>query len=247
MTTAAAIKAWETRRARAAGTAPLPQLKPVSADRSAAAHKAWETIRAKKAAQAATPITAPPPRPERVKVERITALTPPSSTIETAGQKAAATRKAIEEARVALRAVDTDSAILPGQSVSLWIKDSPHVGSGARVFIVQDIGPKTVDLYYPPLLREITVSRREFDAGATVVKTTAKQSLARIDRAAASYEACGLDYSARAARSVNRMIEEFFASGGTIKTIPAGQRTLDPPLTFGDIQKHHGLREVVAV
>ncbi len=143
MTTAAAIKAWETRRARAAGTAPLPQLKPVSADRSAAAHKAWETIRAKKAAQASAPITTPLLRPERVKVERITALTPPSSITETAGQKAAATRKAIEGARLALR--------------------------------------------------------------------------------------------------------EFFAQGGTIHTIPAGQRTLDPPLTFGDIQKHHGLREVAAV
>lgn len=52
MSSAAALKAWETRRARAAGILPAPAPKPAGAsfvDRAAAARRAWVTIRANRA------------------------------------------------------------------------------------------------------------------------------------------------------------------------------------------------------
>jgi hypothetical protein len=156
MTTAAAIKAWETRRRNfelaLSGDAPVqkPQLYDDSAQLTPG-RKAWLTrmanlAKAVSAETAAISASAPKPRRPHGEVQRLSAIAVPTEL--SAGLKAAATRKAVEIAREALRATDAPSDITPGQSISIWLEDS-DVGSGERVFVVQDIGPKQVSLFYP--------------------------------------------------------------------------------------------------
>lgn len=174
-----------------------------------AAQKAWATRRARLAAEKAAPL--PPPAPARRKrqlVDRIGALVAIEPE-KTAGQKAAESRAIALQARAELEArragVEQPSALAECKTVRMWVDDA-KVGCGFRNFVVVEIGTKVVRLFSAPALREIDVSRYDFDKYAKPYVSRAG-SLARIiDSTASSFDRLGLDYQPRIVRAVRAAV-----------------------------------------
>lgn len=156
--------------------------------------------------------------------------------LSVAAQQSWVTRRAVGDVRAASKLIAAAAQFAAGESVSMWLDESA-VGSGSRVFIVREVGDKSVTLYYPPLLTEITVDRRSFDKYARPYKTTADRAVARVDAAACTADRCKIDYSPRAVKSINAAVDAYFASGGAIHVIPQGKRALPGLMSISDVAR----------
>lgn len=190
------------------------------------AQRAWITIRARKAALAAgasidaiNAIRTPAPeadaepefkpvRRERVKVDRVSPLSEGPAEM-TAGQKAAETRRLLEEARAKLEAikagVEAPSDLADAFAVELNVDDA-KVGCGQRSFVVVAIDIRTVTLFNVPTLTTIQIDRITFEQDAKPYKTTKAKQLARIDAAILAYDKSKLDYDVKAVKAAIRTL-----------------------------------------
>lgn len=234
MTSEAARKAWETRRARASGLAPAAPIRPAAPQTSTsdvamnAAQKAWATRRAREAtASAENSASLRDPAKISAKgttVDRISAILAPRPEM-TAGEKAAETKRLEAQARAdaeALRKGFGESAIT-SPTVTMWIDDA-KIGCGIRNFVVIEAGPRWVRMFHVATLQEILVTRIEFERYARPYE--AKQLVERIDRSASVYDRNDLDYSARTVRSVREMVASYLAKGGAVTVCAKGAETV---------------------
>lgn len=182
MSSEATKKAWETRRARAAAG---------GSGVSSAAIAA--------AAPAAIVSNARPARIQRA-VERISPLTATARQELTAGQKAAATRHALEIARQEAEArkngIEAPSPLADVELVQLWIDDA-KIGCGERPFVVVEIAPKKVRLFSASVLQTIMIDRIDFDRHAKPYRTNAAKVAGIIQRNATGRDRLGLEYCPR--------------------------------------------------
>jgi hypothetical protein len=199
-----AQRAWITIRARKAALAAGASADAINAIKTPAS----DAIKAKAAKVEPEINQAKPVRRERVKVDRVSPLADGPAEM-TAGQKAAETRRLLEEARAKLKAlkagVQTPSDLADAFAVEMNIDDA-KVGCGLRTFIVVEINVRAVTLFNVPTLTTITVDRISFEQDAKPYKTTKAKQLARIDAAIQTYEKSKLDYDVKAAKAAIRTL-----------------------------------------
>jgi hypothetical protein len=94
-----------------------------------------------------------------------------------------------------------------GDRIRIWI-DSPALGSGERYLIVTAIGPKLARLYSAASLREITISRSEFEEHAQPYDSAPETVLAILKRNLGTYERFGLDHDRPLDRAIEAMRDE---------------------------------------
>lgn len=172
---------------------------------SEAARKAWATRRARMTgASHPEPDQLPPARRKRVLVDRVSPLAVAKASPElTAGQKAAASRKALEDARAEREAmrngIEAPSPLASSKMVTLWVEHD-KIGDGYRNFLVVEIGQKQVVLFNAPTLCEITIDRVTFERHAKPYRSLTKTVAAIIARNQGIFERFNLDYDARASK-----------------------------------------------
>lgn len=170
--------------------------------------EAQQALAAELASLGEAPAAPARPRKAKVQVDRVGALHEEAPEM-TAGQKAAATRAAIEEARRAQAArrngVEEPSHLEDAVAVELYVDDA-KLGCGQRNFVVVEIGPKLVTLFYPATLATLKLDRVTFERDAKPYKTSNAKLLARIDAVIQSYEKSGLEYDAKAAKAAIRAL-----------------------------------------
>lgn len=104
-----------------------------------------------------------------------------------AAQKAWATRRARESARIEIATVKAgiktaSPAYDPNRPVvDLWLDDQ-RVGCGRRRYVVLEVGTKIVRLFYPPLLALVTIDRLTFDRHARPARDAKPRAIRRIIR-----------------------------------------------------------------
>lgn len=104
-----------------------------------------------------------------------------------AAQKAWATRWARDAARADIATlnagvVEPSTAFNPKKPVVDLNIDDAKVGCGMRRYVVLDVGPRVVRLFYYPLLATVVVDRLTFDRKARPAKKTDPRVIARIIR-----------------------------------------------------------------
>jgi len=227
MSSEAALKAWATRRARAAGQpvpskpAPIGAAECFSGSRPEmnAAQKAWATRRARLAEAGSVSVAAPIKKPATA-IERVSAILEPKREM-TAGEKAAETKRLEAQARAdaeLMRKGISNAPAIQSPTVTMWVDDA-KVGCGIRNFVVIEIGPRWVRMFHVATLQEVRVTRIEFDRYATPYK--AKNLIKRIDDHAAMFDRLStpehrLDYSVRAVKEVRAAVEAYLAKGGKV-------------------------------
>lgn len=92
-----------------------------------------------------------------------------------------------------------------GHMVSIYIDDA-KIGCGERTFIVTDMNDKTVKLYSASLLRDVTVTRGEFDKYAKPFKATLKV-VESLNRNCTTFDRLDLEYSPAVARKARKVVE----------------------------------------
>lgn len=104
-----------------------------------------------------------------------------------AAQKAWATRRARDAARADIAVLNAgvtepSAAFNPKKPVVDLDIDDAKVGCGMRRYVVLDVGPRLVRLFYYPLLATVVVDRLTFDRKARSAKKTDPQVISRIIR-----------------------------------------------------------------
>lgn len=149
------------------------------------------------------------PQKPKVYADRVGALHDEAPEM-TAGQKAAATRAALEEARRAQAArrngIAEPSSLKDCIAVEMFCGDGCKIGSGHRNLVVVEINAREAVLFYPATLTTIKIARIDFEKDAKPYVTTTAKLLARIESVIASYEKASLDYDVKAAKTAIRAL-----------------------------------------
>jgi hypothetical protein len=93
-----------------------------------------------------------------------------------------------------------------GDRVRIWI-DSPVLGSGERHLLVTAITKTTVHLYSVAALREITITRSEFEQCAESYGSNPKIVLGLLETGLRSYARLGLDHDKPSAAALDALRE----------------------------------------
>jgi hypothetical protein len=143
-----------------------------------------------------------PAAQKKLVVERVSALLAP--VVQTSIGTEIAAKRALEQARKdaeILRKGVADPSPVDGLAVRLYV-DDPKVGCGERGFLVRDVGPSIVRLFYVPLLAEVIVDRLTFDRHAKPYAVKVAKVEKRIDEAQACFERLDLDYNPPTTKAV---------------------------------------------
>lgn len=131
-------------------------------------------------------------------------------------KKAWLTRRLRDEARAeqaqrkqeAAEAAASVSPLDGEKIVSYWC-DDPTIGCGSRLFVVMDIGPQWVQLFYAPRLCHLRVDRVTFDKYAKPSRgSSPRKTVAIIEQAMATWRQQYPDECELACRRGERAIEK---------------------------------------